>query len=194
MRSNVEKLVSLRLNRVAPKAAKAASVAAWNILSSDERKQANESLVFVSFAHETGLIPDPFEHSNEDPPRPDVHTHVDGREYFFELGEITDEGLAKGIGDSMKTKMVSGCAFSQEEPLAKMLKQKCEKRYETNNAQVDLLLYYWRQSPYEDTIMEYLNKNSLEIDKLLHISQFTNIWIYDLESETILWKTQRKKA
>ena len=194
MKSNVEKLVSLRLNRVAPRAAKAASVAAWNALSSEERKQANESLVFISFAHETKLIPDPFEHSNENPPRPDVLTRIDGSEYFFELGEITDEALAKNIAYSIKAKTVTGCALSQEEPLAKMLKQKCEKPYETGGAQVDLLLYYWRQSQYEETIVEYLNKNNLEIGKLLHGSQFANIWIYDLDSETVLWKIGKKKA
>jgi len=75
-----------------------------------------------------------------------------------------------------------------------MLRQKCEKRYETGNAQVDLLLYYWRQSPYEEAIVEYLRANSLEIDKLLVNSQFTKIWIYDLDSETILWKTEKKEA
>lgn len=192
MKSNVEKLVALRLNRVVPKAAKAASVASWNVLSSEERKQANESLVFISFMFETELIADPFEHSNENPPRPDVLTYMEGREYYFELGEITDEVLAKNIGESMKTKTVTGCALSQEDPLAKMLKQKCEKQYETNSAPADLSLYYWRQSPYEETIIEYLKNSSLEIEGLLLRSQFARIWIYDLESETVLWKTQRK--
>jgi hypothetical protein len=194
MKSNVERLVRVSLNRVAPKAAKAASIASWSALSPEERKQANESLVFISFMYETKLIADPFEHSNENQLRPDVLTYVDGCEYFFELGEVTDEALAKSIGDSMKTKTISGCAFSQEEPLAKMLKQKCEKRYETGGASVDLLLDFWRQSPYEETIVKYLNENSLEVDRLFLSSQFTKIWIYDLESETVLWKTQREKA
>ena len=175
MRSDVERLVSLRLNRVAPKAAKAACVASWDALSPEEKKQAVESLIFISFAYETKLNPDPFEHSNEDPPRPDVLTSVDGREYFFELGEITDEAFAKRIADSIKTKTVSGGALSQEEPLAKMLKQKCEKQYETDGAPVDLLLYYWRQGPYEEAILKYLNENSPEIDKLFLSSQFTKI-------------------
>lgn len=121
-------------------------------------------------------------------------TRIDGREYFFELGEITDEALAKGIADSVKTGTVSGCARSQEKPLAKMLKQKCEKRYETNGARVDLLLYYWRQSPYMETIVGYLNDNNLEIAKLLTLSQFAKIWIYDLGSETVLWKIEKKRA
>lgn len=194
MKSDVEKLARLRLNQVAPKATKAACVASWGALSPEERKQSIESLIFISFAYETKLNPDPFEHSNEDPPRSDVLTRIDGREYFFELGEITDEALAKGIAESVKTGTVSGCALSQEEPLAKMLKQKCEKLYETNGAPVDLLLYYWRQGPYMETIIGYLNDNSLEINKLLTLSQFTQIWIYDLGSETVLWKIEKKRA
>ncbi len=193
MRSNIEKLVSLNLNGVAPKAANAASNALQNFLNSEDRKHVQESSVFISFAFETKLVSDPFEHSNENPPRPDILTHINDSEYFFELGEITDESLAISIADAIKTKKVSGCALSQEEPLAKMLKQKCEKPYETGSAPVDLLLYYWRQGPYKETIDKYLNKNCLEIEKLHLNSQFVKIWIYDMKSESVLWKAERKK-
>jgi len=63
MKSDVEKLARLRLNQVAPKAARAACVASWDALGPEEKKQSIESLVFISFAYETKLNPDPFEHS-----------------------------------------------------------------------------------------------------------------------------------
>jgi len=59
-------------------------------------------------------------------------------------------------------------------------------------APVDLLLYYWRQGPYKENIFKYLNENGPEIDKLFLGSQFTKIWIYDRESESVLWKAERK--
>jgi len=189
MNSNVEKLVRLMVEGVATQAARAALL---NNLSSDERKQANESLVFISFADATRLIPDPFKHSNENPERPDIRTSIDGLDYYFELGEITDEAIPRGVAHSIKTKTVSGCAFSQDDPLAKMLEQKCAKRYETGGSPVDLLLYYWRQSPYEETIDEYLLRNSREIEERFQSSQFDKIWIYDCESRKVLWTKERK--
>jgi hypothetical protein len=137
------------------------------------------------------LVSNPFEHSNESPPRPDIRVSIDGKDYYFELGEITDEGLARSIHIALKTKEVTGCALSQVDPLAKMLKQKCEKKYETNGAPVDLLLYYWRQRPYQPAIQEYMDENRCEIGKLLKSGQFDQIWIYDWQSGKVLQKIER---
>jgi hypothetical protein len=189
MNSKVEKMVRLIIEGEAAKAVKAAL---WDILSSDERKQTNESLVFISFANATGLIHDPFKHSNENQERPDIRTCIKGLDYYFELGEITDEGYAKRISELHKTKRESGGGLSQVDPLAKMLKQKCEKRYVTSGAPVDLLLYYWRQGPYEPVIQDYLRTNRNEIEKLLQNSQFDRIWIYNYGRKETLWHLERK--
>jgi hypothetical protein len=188
MDSKIEKMVKLMVDGTAANAAKAAL---WDTLSPDEKKQAKESRVFISFANATELIPDPFKHSNG---TPDIRTCINGCDYYFELGEITDESLPKGVAHSIKTKTVSGCAFSQEEPLAKMLKQKCEKQYETNGAPVDLLLYYWIQSPLEETIGDYLLRNILEIQELIQGSQYERIWIYDTDSGKVVWKREKYKG
>jgi hypothetical protein len=184
MNSNIEKLVRMMVEGTATQAARAALV---NNLSSDEQKQVRESFAFISFADATRLIPDPFKHSNENQKRPDIRTSIDGLDYYFELGEITDEAIPRGVAHSIKAKTFSGCAFSQDEPLAKMLKQKCAKKYETGGSRVDLLLYYWIQSPFEETIDEYLLTNSREIEELFQSSQFDKIWIYDCESRKVLW-------
>jgi len=131
MNRKVEEFVRLALERVAPKAAKAARDNLWNALNAEEKKQTNESLLFISFASATRLVPDPFEHINANSPRPDIRTSIGGHDYYFELGEITDEDLARGISNALKTKAVSGCAISQVEPLLKMLTQKCQKHYVT---------------------------------------------------------------
>jgi hypothetical protein len=191
MDSAVERLVRLAVEWSSTEDAKAERVALWESLSPDERQQTGESRAFISFANATKLISDPFEHSNESPPKPDIRTSIDGQNYYFELGEITDQGLARNIHIAQKTKEVSGCTLSQVDPLAKMLKQKCEKKYETNDAHVDLLLYYWRQCPYEPAIQDYMSENRYEIERLIKNSQFDKIWIYDWQSGKVLKKIER---
>lgn len=187
MNSAVEELVRLVIEEPRAKDSKAKKVALWNSLSSEQKQQTAESLVFISFATATDLLADPFMHDNESPPRPDIRTSIDGQDYYFELGEIVDEDLAKNIARSRKLGLVSGCRLSQVDPLVKMLKQKCEKKYETDGAPVDLLLYYWRQGPYQTTIDNYLAGTRRDIEESLRKSQFDKIWIYGWESEKVLW-------
>lgn len=189
MNSNVEELVRLI---VEGKATRAERSSLLQKLSPDERKQVNESIAFVNFANATELIPDPYKHSNGNQAQPDIRTSIDGHDYYFELGEITDEAIPKGIAHSIKTKTSSGCAFSQEEPLAKMLGQKFTKTYTTGGSPVDLLLYYWRQSPYEEAIDEYLLENFPDIELQFGSSQFNKIWIYDCDSRKVLWTKEKK--
>jgi len=125
MNSNVEKLVRLMADGAATQASR---TALSNSLTPAERKQANESLVFVSFADATKLIPDPFKHSNERQGRPDIRASINGLDYYFELGEITDEAFTSGWARSIKAKTGSGCTFAQHEPLKRMLERKCQKR------------------------------------------------------------------
>jgi hypothetical protein len=191
MNRKVEEFVRLALERVAPKAAKAARDNLWNALNAEEKKQTNESLLFISFASATRLVPDPFEHINANSPRPDIRTSIGGHDYYFELGEITDEDLARGISNALKTKAVSGCAISQVEPLLKMLTQKCQKHYVTDGDPVDLLLYYWRQGPSGDSIDHDLGENLQDIESQFGSSQFAKIWIYDLGSNRVLWKIEK---
>jgi hypothetical protein len=193
MDSKVEKMVRLMSEGTATKAVKAQRTALWDSLSREEQRQARESLMFTSFAKDTGLIADPYNHFNENPQRPDIRTTIKRHDYYFELGEITDQGLAERVSVSMKSKKFSGCAFSQGEPLEKMLRQKCQKTYQTGRAPVDLLLYYWIHSPDEEAIDEYLHRNSAEVQELIQGSQFERIWIYDSDSGRVLWKKEKYK-
>jgi len=191
MKTNMEELARLVAQGTTTKDQSIKEKQLWNALDPGEKRQTTESVAFASFAGSTLLLPDPFDHSNEDPPRPDICTEIRGGKYYFELGEITDENLAKSISDPIRARTVSGCALSQIDPLGKMLDQKCRKRYETSGAPVDLLLYYWRQSPYEPVIEDYISENRTEIDRAFKNSGFQNIWIYDMESERVLWRGQR---
>src|ERR1700686_363450 len=122
----------------------------WDGFSHEDQKKIKESIVFVSFAIISGAVKSPFSYVNEDPPLPDIRAEIDGHPYYFELGEITDEGLARAVSYSEKTGEITGGPFSQLHPLLKMFRDRCAKSYPTRGDQVDLLLHYTKQYPAED--------------------------------------------
>jgi len=162
----------------------------WNALSRDDQKKVMESKVFIGFAKVSGVVVAPFEHDNAEPPFPDIRVIVQDSTYYFELGEITDEGLARGVSDAIKTGNNTGGPFSEGDPLLRMFREKCLRTYSTDGNPVDLVLFYSKQYPYDP--LAHLKLNSVEIDKLVADSQFTRIWLYtDWYPQQILWKRSR---
>jgi hypothetical protein len=112
----------------------------WSAFSPADQKRIDEGKVFVRFVKASSLAGDSFEYENLDPPHPDISAKIGGEVYYFELGEITDEGLARGVSVSEKTCEITGAPFSQVGPLMKMFRDKCAKSYTTSGAPLDLLL------------------------------------------------------
>jgi len=56
-----------------------------------------------------------------------------------------------------------------------MITSKAQKTYETAGAPVDLLLYYWKQSPYQPVIKPLLD----ELSQIILAGPFTKIWLYE---------------
>ena len=164
----------------------------WNAFSPAEKKKINESKVFVRFVIASGLAGDPYDHDNEDPPLPDIRWKSGGQTYYFELGEITDEGLARAVSISEKSGEITGSAFSQLDPLLKMFRDKCAKPYATNGAPVDLLLYYSKQYPLGKFLHGSLKSYEAEITQLIRQGPFSRIWIYtDWPPRKVLWQAAR---
>jgi hypothetical protein len=164
----------------------------WEGFAPDEQKEIRESRSFVGFARASGLPIDAMGHTNEKPPLPDISSTVDGQPHYFELGEITDEGLARRVSISERTGELTGGPFSQSEPLLKMFREKCGKAYPTNGVPVDLVLYYSRQYPHEGALLEYLKIHTTEISSLIASSPYKRVWIYsDWPPQKILWNTGR---
>lgn len=164
----------------------------WNAFSSAEQKKINESKLFACFIRASGLNSDPYDHENCDPPYPDIRSRIDGQTYYFELGEITDESLARGISHSERTGEITGGAFSQLNPLLKMFREKCAKSYSTNGAPVDLLLSFSRQYPHETFLLEHLKHREAEIIQLTKGGPFSRIWIFtDWPPRKVLWSVIR---
>ena len=68
---------------------------AWDErMSSDDRKRMGELRAFLGFVEASGLPIDLPTVECLDPPSPDIGCRLNPSPYFFELGEVTDEGLA----------------------------------------------------------------------------------------------------
>ena len=162
----------------------------WELFSDAEKKQIKESKVFIGFVRVSGLSIDSEDHENTEPPVPDILASVEGEAYYFELGEIADQGLAWATSVSVNTGEITGCPFSQTEPLLKMFREKCAKSYLTNGAPVDLLLHFSAQPPYEPLLYEDLKVHAAEIAHLIKGSQYARVWLYsDCRPQKMLWKT-----
>jgi hypothetical protein len=60
---------------------------------------------------------------------------------IFELGEVTDQGLAARLAQALRDMKITGGFFSQDRPLVELLKQKANKNYENLNGALELVLY-----------------------------------------------------
>jgi hypothetical protein len=65
------------------------------VMSSDDRKRTGELRAFPGFVKASTLAIDPYSVECLDPPCPDIGCRLGSTPYFFELGEATDEKLAK---------------------------------------------------------------------------------------------------
>ena len=151
----------------------------WDALRSDDRKRMQELRAFLGFVEASGLAVDQATAVSLDPPYPDIGCRLRSSPYFFELGEVTDEGLARGYSDSLKTGRITGGWFSQDEPLTSMLTSKAQKTYQTDGAPADLVLYYWKQAPFEPEVQQVLSELRLAINQMLSSGPFSRIWIYE---------------
>jgi hypothetical protein len=145
------------------------------IMSSADRKRMGELRAFLGFAKAARL---PIALSTVvclDPPYPDIRCSLDSTPYFFELGEVTDQGLAQRYGESLRTGAITGGWFSQEVPLKRIFTSKTQKRYETGGAPVDLLLYYWKQTPYDPVVQQVFS----ELGAVFLSGPFSRIWLYE---------------
>jgi hypothetical protein len=160
--------------------------AAFDALPSPEKKRQLEMKIFKGFAGAAGLGVDPGSEKNEEPPLPDMSCTVQGAPRFYELGEITDQDLARNLSRSGSA--TTGGFFEEEGPLFRMLNKKATSSYTTDGVPVELILHYDKQFPFLP--VERLTGSEAKIAAaLLPNGPFAKIWIYDSWSNKVLWSS-----
>src|SRR5579872_4290896 len=109
---------------------------AYQVLTSSEKTELEELEVFGAFAEVADIDVDSKSWVSASPPEPDIRCVIKGNPHYFELGEITDQSVARCTADALKYDEPRGTAFSQSEPFAYIIGKKCTKTYATNGAPV----------------------------------------------------------
>jgi hypothetical protein len=156
------------------------------VLRGDAKKQAFELSVFDDFAE---AAPFPVEsRSNGAQGYPDILCRIDGTEYWFELGRITDEILTKLV-NSLWPGNPKPFRFGQEEPLERIIKKKAKKKYKTDGRPVDLVLHFNQQPPDTAALQQYAKTHIDALADLTRSGPFSRVWIYDGWSKSVLWRS-----
>jgi hypothetical protein len=162
--------------------------AAYEALPNGTKTELEEIEVFDAFVAAAGIAVDANSGANASAPEPDIRCTVAGALHYFELGEITDQPVARTLADALKYDEPRGTAFSQTEPFAYIIAKKRTKTYTTTGARVDLILYYRTQyAPWASYFTDMLTSNMTALDALTIGGPFQRVWIFDFNKATILW-------
>ena len=167
---------------------------AWDSLRPDQRKLYTEWQTFERFAVVAPLDIDPRTIENREPPEPDIRCQMSRANHYFELGEVTDQTLAREAGEATKQRQeIFSGSFSQLSPLLRIFRRKCSRKYVTYGRPLHLLLHYsvGHQVPYTAKLRAEISKGHQEIARQLQTSPFSSLWLYDGWGNTVIACVQR---
>jgi len=171
----------------------------WDALKRDQRKVYNEWMTFRSFAKSSPLDIDPrsiemCDPNSASPPLPDTRCRISGQLEYFELGEVTSEGLARTASIAQRNRVaVYGGGFLQRQPLVRIFLKKCRNRYTTKGNPLHLILYFavGHQSPFEPQLNYDMERWRMRLVERIRRSPFTSVWLYDDWQKRVLFRLDR---
>lgn len=171
----------------------------WDDLKREYQKLYIEWKTFRAFAQASGLDIDPRSVETCDPnaaapPLPDVRCLVSGQPQYFELGEVTDESVARAASIAAKNRQsVCGGFMSQRNPLVRIFLKKCRNRYTANGRPLHLVLHFavGHQSPFSPELNDDVAKWRDRLIQRIRRSQFDSVWLYDGWQKQVLARLER---
>lgn len=157
-------------------------------LTREEEKALRERTIFAQFAEVAELPIDADSIISERPPKPDLRCLIEGELHYFEMSEVTDEGLAARRTRAIKTMLTLGGFFRQDRPLLRVFEQKAQKEYETDGGKLEIVVYYDRQwAPPEGGLSEGTQRQLHLFAKAMLLGRWSRVWIYDVNGREVLW-------
>lgn len=157
-------------------------------LKSADRKRALEMCLFQSFVPASGLLIDEGSAENRDPAYPDILCRISGEKYWFELGQVINEDVAKKINPNRR-KYDDGFSFNQETPFVELISSKASKSYETEGAPVDLILHFDLRLGTTASVKRLSEKHKTLLDSLTVTGPFKRVWIFDDGTKQVVWRS-----
>lgn len=153
----------------------------------EQEKAERERIIFQRFASAAGQRAEHGSINSERPPKPDISCIIEGVKHHFELGEITDQGLASRLAQALREMRITGGFFSQDKPLLSLISQKATKNYGDLEGPLDLVLYYDKQYPPPEGGLTEFTLAKLEQHALEMLAgAWSRIWIFDNWNQQIL--------
>lgn len=164
--------------------------AAYEAMPNARKTEKEELEVFRAFVRATELEVDSGSEANGLAPEPDIRCTMDGRVYYFELGEIADQPVARAMANALKHDEPRGTAYSESRPFAYIIGKKRSRSYTTKDAAVDLVLYYRTQpSPTPSSFGGMLAQSLPDLLGLTTPGPFQRVWIFDFNKQSLLWRS-----
>lgn len=155
----------------------------------EQEKAAREKTIFERFTKAAGLRVENGSVQSDRPPKPDISCRIAQATHHFELGEVTDQGLAARLAQALRDMKITGGFFSQDKPLVDLLKQKANKNYENLDGALELVLYYDKQYPPPNGGLKQSTLDELEVCvSSMLTGPWSRIWIFDNWNEKIIAK------
>lgn len=154
----------------------------------EEEKAHRERQIFIEFANAAQLNLDPDSVKSERPPKPDISCRIAGELHYFELAEVTDEGLARRLSIALKEMRITGGALSQRRPLVKAFTDKALKQYLADDGVLELLAYYDKQYPYTPDPTLIPREIGSIANSMVSSGSWARVWVYNDWKKEILWK------
>ena len=147
-----------------------------------------ERKIFTEFVAASGLQVDADSIESRKPPEPDIRFSVNGRIHYAELGEITDQDLARRVVLSLRTGTSRGGFYSQELPLARLFRSKNEKTYDVGDAPLWLLAHYDKQYPAVEVDPDLIPRTVGDVAaQMVQSGVWAKLWVYDGWGKQVLW-------
>jgi hypothetical protein len=164
--------------------------AAYEALPNSKKTELEELEIFRAFAAAARIDFDSGSEVSAPIPEPDIRCTINGDLHCFELGEITDQPVARSTADALKYDEPRGTAYSQTEPFVYIIRKKRTKTYATNGATVHLVLYYRTQhAPWPSYFADLLASSLPDLEALVSGGPFQRVWIFDFVKKLVLWRS-----
>lgn len=156
-------------------------------MNAEQTKASREMQVFLEFLQKSELPIDRDSVENRKPPEPDILCRHNEQGFVaFEFVELCEPEIAKTVAENLKAGGVKAVSMWNADPTERIIREKLEKKYETEYP-IELLCYTWERliTP-DDCIIPTVQ----HIIELRGFGRFRRVWLLGEEACQIMYSSR----